>query len=259
VFFSLHEGQPGKILRSQAVTQEFSWSLTEGNFSSKPESELSQPWSLNFSLLDHILGNQSPFMTLAFPRILHDYYRMAFDESLSTTEDWDFLLRTAGIVGVANSTTVTAVYKRWHGLTSSADLPATEWGRNSKVILEKLNSSPILLPPGEVSSLYELVVKETQKAQNVIRIQLDKEFREEAKAVKDAISRYYRVKSHTYWRIVGPLRWLIDLVRGRLGLWSEGPDFGSLESVTNATTLITSSIWWRIYRKLPQIFGSAEV
>ena len=261
VFFDLSQAEPGKILRSQAATQEFSWELMEGKFTSSPESELSQPWSPQFSLLDHILGNQSPFMTLAFPRILHDHYRMTFDESLSTTEDWDFLLRAAGIVGVANSLDVTAVYKRWQGFSTSADIPTSEWEENAKAILKRLDSSPVLLPSGEVAALYRLVSERMQDAQNAMEIHLNEKFRiaseeermrvtHEANLLKDAITAYHLEINHVFWRITQPIRWLTNLLRRRGSSVLNGPDFGSLESVSHATLLITNSVWWRIYRKL---------
>jgi glycosyltransferase involved in cell wall biosynthesis len=275
VFFGLYLAEPGKILRSQAVTQEFSGELIDGKFISKPESELSNPWSPQFSILDHILGNQSPFMTLAFPRILHDHYGMTFDESLSTTEDWDFLLRGAAFVGVANSLDITAVYKRWHGVSTSADIPTSEWEENAKAILGKLNSSPVLLPAGEVSKLYSLVSERTEDAQNAMEIHLVEKFRiqieeerqktriqieeerqrvaNEAKLLKDAILAYHLETNHIFWRVTGPIRGLIDFLRRRrlsaLGL----PDFGSLESVSNATFLIANSVWWRIYKKIVSV------
>jgi hypothetical protein len=186
---------------------------------------------------------------------------MTFDESLSTTEDWDFLLRAAGIVGVANSLDVTAVYKRWHGVSTSADIPTSEWEENAKVILEKLDSSPVLLPSGEVSALYRLLSERMQDAQQAMEIHMNEKFRieqeeerrrvsHEAELLKEAIAAYFLEANHIFWRVTGPLRGLANLLRRRRVSVLKGPDFGSLESVTHATFLITNSGWWRVYRKL---------
>ncbi len=59
------------------------------------------------------MANYTPFMSIAFPRgAVHDL-GLRFDETLDTTEDWDFIVRCAAALGVESIREPTCVYRWW--------------------------------------------------------------------------------------------------------------------------------------------------
>lgn len=107
-----------------------------------------------FSLLRHLLGNETPTFTIAYPRELFHELGLRFDEMLSTTEDWDFLLRSAGLLPVACSAEVGGVYRWWHNAESSRTLhDRDEWELNTQRIYSRLERTAVIMPAGQVGEL----------------------------------------------------------------------------------------------------------
>jgi hypothetical protein len=96
-------------------------------------------------------------MSMAFPAAVFLEDGLRFDESLSTTEDWDFNTRAAMLRGVATTPEVTSIYRWWVNGESSRFTHGSEvWGTNQARIREKFDSQPILLPPGSASRIVSL-------------------------------------------------------------------------------------------------------
>jgi hypothetical protein len=115
-------------------------------------------YAKHFDLLDHLRLNQSPPISLAFPRGGFHDLGIRFDETMTTTEDWDYMLRVALLLGVESSTERTGVYRWWmEGDCSRTDHPKSEWDRNYQAIMRKMDSSPLLLPAGSTARLRELM------------------------------------------------------------------------------------------------------
>ncbi len=94
--------------------------------------------------------NYCPFMGLAFPLFLFRELHILFDEEITTTEDWDYLLRTAGIAGVFDLPEATALYRLWNtGDASRALHRKDEWMRNYRAIVRRVASDPLILPSAE--------------------------------------------------------------------------------------------------------------
>ena len=94
--------------------------------------------------------NYCPFMGLAFPLFLFRDLHVLFDEELTTTEDWDYLLRTAGIAGVYDLPEATAIYRLWNTRDASRTLyRRDEWMRNYRRIIRRIASDPLILPSHE--------------------------------------------------------------------------------------------------------------
>ncbi|MBR2834283.1 MAG: glycosyltransferase family 2 protein [Coriobacteriales bacterium] len=156
-FKELSETQSGKILASYCVTQ--LWKVT------KPSSKTMHHELMSASAYGHqychdfdpalqVGLNNCPFMSLAFPRYLFSDLHMHFDAELTTTEDWDFLMRAYSICGVANIQSSTAVYRLWDNTENSHVLhDESEWNRNYSRIVDRLDSSPFLLDAGGVQSI----------------------------------------------------------------------------------------------------------
>ena len=107
-FRRLHDGSPGRALRTVALRQDAAPVTLDGQTRAEPIGDPYEHWPAKFQLLDHLLMNGTPPMTIAFPRsVFHDLGER-FDEELDTTEDWDFLLRAVTLVGVASTEEATA-------------------------------------------------------------------------------------------------------------------------------------------------------
>lgn len=157
-FRDLHETSPGTLLRTRCAVQSHTRIETLGVDATTATSSLSLPYDADFSLAKHLVLNQTPFMTVAFPRALFTQLGYRFDESLTTTEDWDYLLRTAALVGVTSSPEVTAVYRRWQSVETSYSKHAErEWHVNQSIVDRKIDQLPLLLQPGEVAHIRRFV------------------------------------------------------------------------------------------------------
>ena len=154
-FQTLAREAHGSILRAQCTRQDFE-NTTSNEFPGGPRaiSWFQMVWPSSYDSVAHLNVNQTPFMSLAFPATIFRDLHLRFDESLNTTEDWDFANRAAMLCGVVSSNEVTSIYRWWtNGESSSFVHKQEEWDSNREMILDKLNSSPILLPAGSVSHI----------------------------------------------------------------------------------------------------------
>jgi len=149
VFRKLDEKSPGKVLRASNVRQDVDNVTIGGRIGLRAEVPPQRVYPSTFDYLDHLRTNQSPPVSLAFPRgVFHDL-NIRFDETLTTTEDWDYLLRVAGLVGVASASEVTSLYRWWPRAASSrTEHCPDEWRLNRERILQKTDSAFIFFPKG---------------------------------------------------------------------------------------------------------------
>ncbi len=164
VFKDLGEANPGKILRTISLLQDFEEVTT--NFGTKSSRAVSSPRSiypLTFQLLDHLRENKSPPVALAFPRYYFSALGGRFDETLTTTEDWDYLMRAAFVCGVASAPTATSIYRQWVNRENSKTIhPPEEWIHNHHRIFDKHDNSPFLMEPGTTKFLRQLLDERDQ-------------------------------------------------------------------------------------------------
>ena len=158
-FKSLHRKNPGKMLRATTVSQMWDKVSYGGtDLATRCMGGFKAEYPDHFDLFDHLTENRSPFHSLAFPRSAYTDLGFRFDESLTTTEDWDFIIRTAPLTGVADSKEITCVYRRWENVSNSATMHGEhEWRDNYQHILRKLDSTPLLLPAGYTRRVRELM------------------------------------------------------------------------------------------------------
>ena len=146
--------QPGRILRVQAAIHEVTRSEVQGLTCVRGTASPRTPFSPIFSLTEHIVTNQSPTHTWAFPTTLYRDFGMAFDESMTTTEDWEFLIRGAELVGVWDIPAVLAIYHWWTSHESSrTEHHQDEWLQNHTEVQRRLDRKPLLLPAAETRAL----------------------------------------------------------------------------------------------------------
>jgi hypothetical protein len=111
-----------------------------------------------FDQIAHILVNHSPFMSWAFPRGLFADFGLEFDEELDVCEDWDMILRASLLVGVDDIPALTSIYRQWKGGVSSYTVHSSEiWQRSEKRVIDRLNESIVVMPPGSVGEVRDLL------------------------------------------------------------------------------------------------------
>lgn len=130
-FYDLYQENPGKILHAYAVAQE--WKMVDGIPVSI--SAFNNVYCRDFIMKNQIVYNNCPIMSLAFPAYSYKKLGIKFNEELNTTEDWDFLMRTAFVCGVCDSKNVTSIYRFWKNVQNSQTLhDEDEWTENCKKI-----------------------------------------------------------------------------------------------------------------------------
>ena len=146
--FHAAAGDGGRILHAYVATQV--WDRLETprgvllRSAAAPGSECCRP----FDFARQLSVNLCPLLGLAFPTVYFQRWGLLFDESLSTTEDWDYLMRLASVAGVTDVPYVTGLYRLWRNAdTSQSTHPAAEWAENYAAIREKFRRLPLLFPP----------------------------------------------------------------------------------------------------------------
>ena len=163
-FSELARNHRGRVLRTACVQQDLINVEVSGKRGLRATGGLAKPYPPDFDLLEHLLVNRSPPICLAFPREAFHVLGLRFDERLSTSEDWDFLLQAAALCGVADLPEITCIYRQ-HDENSRAILPEKQWDKDYKLIRSKLENTSIILPKGESSRVIALVEASHQLGQ----------------------------------------------------------------------------------------------
>jgi glycosyltransferase involved in cell wall biosynthesis len=157
-FERLSRERPGAMLRATCAAQVFDPAYKGNALDPHALSWFQMRWPSAYDAIDHLHGNYSPFMSLAFPSSVFKTLKFRWDESLSTNEDWQLGIHIAMICGIADTPEVTAVYRWWKDGESSTFLHSSaEWQSNRESIIAKLNTQPILLPEGSVAKICSLI------------------------------------------------------------------------------------------------------
>ena len=183
---------PGQILRTQCVAQEHA-RTPDGLIEFAPIEGFSAPYNPDFDLVQHRQLNQSPICSWAVPMGAVHALRLWFDDDLPVLEDWEFLVRAAGLLGVSNRPAFTSVYRRFtDGWGSTKTVDEQIWLDTASAIRHRLDRTPMLLPAGSAGPLAKL--------------------REEAAAMsaayEAAIAQVEAFERSRYWRLTAPLRWI---------------------------------------------------
>jgi hypothetical protein len=170
-FRKLDRRAPGRVLRTACVRQNVRSVTVQGRDGLRDEGSPERIYSKSFDLLQHLYTNHSPPISLAFPRGAFHDLGLRFDENMTTTEDWDFMMRVALLLGVESSPERTGIYRWWvQGESSRTDHEEPEWQRNYHAIVRKLDSRPLLFPAGSVHQLRQMLevraVEDQLRAEN---------------------------------------------------------------------------------------------
>ncbi|MGB6030356.1 MAG: methyltransferase domain-containing protein [Rhodanobacter sp.] len=158
-FHKQAEREPGTVLRATCVAQ--SWQPVRTTVGTQSVRAVGSPklcYPGRFDHFEHLVENATPPVSVAFPRSAFADMHIEFDETLTTTEDWDFLMRTAVVCGVSSSSEITSIYRQWDGAESSFTVHGRqEWVDNHHTIWRKFDQAPLLLAPGAATRLRQLV------------------------------------------------------------------------------------------------------
>lgn len=141
---------PGAILHAYVIAQEWMTVPTKSGVDAlRACGSPSNMYCKKFNWLEEVYANSCPPVGLAFPTYPFKNWNIRFDETLDTTEDWDYLMRLGFLCGVADIETPTCIYRLWVNAESSQTVHSKElWVKNHKIIQKKFESVPIVLPQG---------------------------------------------------------------------------------------------------------------
>jgi len=163
---AFHEGYliaPGKILHAYCVGQKWrKEQMGNGDVIISADGGMSKEYCVEFSPVRQLLWNKCPLMSLAFPLSLFKKYNIKFDETLTTTEDWDYLMRVAAFCGVHDIPQITSIYRSFEE-NSQRMHSQEEWKENKNMIQEKLDLNPMLFPAGFIRNIKNFIDSHVMK------------------------------------------------------------------------------------------------
>lgn len=157
VFAALEEESSGKVLHAFGDLQVWEKAVgADGEIIRRPKEPINKEYCVDFNMLDQLAGNRCPPFTLAFPARIFQECGIHFDESLSTYEDWDYLMQAAFICGCTNARVETGLYRIWKNTDNSLTSHSkAEWQENFEYVKRKMAGNSLTLSPEEVGELIE--------------------------------------------------------------------------------------------------------
>ena len=197
----IRAGSPS-LPRAQVLLQHMEESATDprGYQEVGPQT---REYASTFDLLDHVLVNRTPFMSMAFPRELFVSGVVSVDTTLTVCEDWDLVLQAATSLPVVDVPEATAVYRRWNHIeTSYSRHDLAQWRAAEHQVRERLGSRDICLPGSSIQRLYSML-----------------ELEQELHALREDADSWRLAERSLSWKLTAPLRsvsaWISRLHRAR--------------------------------------------
>ena len=207
-FKSAEEFAGGKVLRAQcAIVESAIENWPNDSIGTRSLEWPKMQYPSNFSFVEHLTVNKTPFMSAAFPVAIIRQFNIEFREDLPVCEDWDFLLRVSHKSDVFDIEEVTSIYRRWSNNrdTSYAKHGVSDWQSAEKQIRDYWNSRFLILPPGSVQRLNELA----QSAASVF-------------SISGKAAAYQQLEQSLYWKILSPLRFARRLLKRLTSKMAQG-------------------------------------
>lgn len=158
-FHSAANKKPGAILHAYVLTQKWmTIKLPYGGEALRAVDAYGTECCRDFELIRQLDINMCPLNGLAFPTYYFHQLGMIFDETLTTTEDWDYFMRLSFISGVTDIKSPTCIYRLWNNSENSQTIHNQfEWENNYKKIQKKYFDMPILIPQGK-TKVYRIYI-----------------------------------------------------------------------------------------------------
>jgi len=263
-FKTLADTGHGEVLRSVAVYQKFEEVQTAfAQSSPRAEGEMLRLYPSDFDLFAHLQENRTPIIALAFPRAAFDALHIRFDETLTTSEDWDYLIRVATIFGVRSSPEITCIYRHWMKRTTSrTDHADQEWDENQRRIQAKHDGMAMLLAEGSAQRLRQILAErhilaravrslgknksDVDAAMEIARTLLDEGNPELVDELRLELESLY---ASAWWRLSAPIRWIAASTRRKR---FDQPDPRNLTEahLRMAITSVRNSTSWKMTQPL---------
>jgi hypothetical protein len=209
-FQIISSSSPGQLIRATCARQEFEITASRdlGSYA-RAVSWFLLSWPSTYDLVAHLLSNDTPNMSVAFPLEVFREDALQFDETLETTEDWDLTIRAALRRGVVSTPEITAIYRWWTNGEATRFFHALEQRENAIFrIRSKLDAQVILLPPGSVSRLSSLVEEQRTRVleheEDITK--RDNRIYELEQEIANRDNRLLEIVNSTSWRVTKPLR-----------------------------------------------------
>ena len=171
MFKKAAEKEPGAILHAYSLAQKWmTIKINNNNDGLRAVAAHTDEFCKKFDWIEQVNNNYCPPVGLAFPRYAFKNLGIIFDETLNTTEDWDFLMRTGLLVGVTDIEEPTCIYRLWTNTETSQTLhDKNEWKKNHKVIQDKFKNMPVLIPAEYTENLLLKETEDEEKEELVVK------------------------------------------------------------------------------------------
>lgn len=149
-FHQAAKGHEGMVLHAYVFAQDWKTVTTDtGRNALRAVAAPSSIYCTKFDILTQMRLNRCPLLGLAFPVYYFHKMGFIFDETLTTTEDWDYLMRLSAFAGVTDIEEATSIYRLWKNTETSATLHnASEWQKNYLIIQDKIMDMSLIIPSG---------------------------------------------------------------------------------------------------------------
>ncbi|MBQ8166617.1 MAG: glycosyltransferase family 2 protein [Lachnospiraceae bacterium] len=158
-FHKLAKDNHGKILHAYCARQD--WLRIDNPYGGdglRATDTFEKLYCRDFNPIGQLSTNTCPIHSLAFPISAYGKLGIRFDESLNVVEDWDFLMRTSFITGVANTDSITSIYRIWKNTENSAALHSqAEWDKTRRDIIDKFDDTIMLMPKESAGKIVDLI------------------------------------------------------------------------------------------------------